>query len=106
MGAPLSAGLMLAHGLCSTQGSGVTLRPLTCPFPTNTPLHQQGSMHQPEELSPSRAGSLRQGLCFFSVGTHPEEAPAAAMLWLTQGSRSLRTAWELKAKGFSPQLTA
>lgn len=106
VGAPLPAGLMLAHGLCSTRGSGVKkLRPLTCSFPADVPLHQHPCT-SPEEQFPSCAGFLREELGFFSVGTHPEEAPAAAMLWLTQVSHSSRTAWGLKAKGLSHQLRA
>lgn len=96
---------MVTHGLCSMQGSGVKqLRTLTHSLPTDTLVHQHPCSN-PEELFPSRAQSLRGGLGFFSVRTHPKEAPAAAMLWLTQAFHSLRTAWVLnrKAKGFSYQ---
>lgn len=84
---------MVAHGLCSMQGSGVKqLRTLARSLPTDTLLHCHPCT-SPEELLPSRAQFLSGGLGFFSVGTHLKEAPAAAVLWLTQTSHSLRIAW-------------
>lgn len=103
-----SAGLTVAHGLCSMQGSGVTQwRARAHSLPTDTLLLQHPCTG-PEELLPSSAQSPRGGLGFSPVGTHPKEARAAAKLWLMQTSHSLRTVRGLtrKAEGFRHQLRA
>jgi len=78
------------------------------PPPSHRPPPAPASITSPEGLFPSRARSPRGELGFSSAGTHPKEAPAAGVLWLTRASHALRRAWGLSpaAKGCSRQLRA